>query len=105
MIFIPGETVIARARITSQETGALVDPSTVKFYLLRPHETVPELHEIPTSTVLSKAADGVYQADIPLSGSNLTGVWRYRWECEGVLTNGAAEGTFRCQPSQVLPPT
>jgi hypothetical protein len=78
------------------DSGALVDPSTVALRVLAPSGVVTNYSY--AAATLTKLSTGVYATEVPLTEA---GQWFYRWESSTPGT--AEEGWLRVREPRVAP--
>ena len=93
----PGSQVDITIAFTD-DAGAAVDPTTVKFYLMSP-ECSESSYTYGTDSEISKQSTGNYTARIT---PDKAGRWHYRWLTTGDGTTIASEGDFLVQRSQFV---
>lgn len=74
----------------SDFAGAPVDPTTVKFYLLKSGDTVATEYTYGVDVEIVQDATGQYHIDLD---TDVEGIWKYRWEGSGNVAT-AKEGKF-----------
>jgi hypothetical protein len=96
MTLIAPSTV--RAEVTFRAiSGALYDPSAVRFRLRSPAGTV-ESWTYQTGPEIVRASTGVFSIDVTLTTS---GVWTWRWE-GGDTVSTTTEGSVTVAASKVV---
>jgi hypothetical protein len=95
MGYVKGDSAHFHTEFRDPHTGALVDPTTVKFKYEPPGGAETTL-TYGSSPELTKQSTGRYQAAIDL---NVAGTWGFRWETTGTY-KGADEFTRQVEPSQ-----
>jgi hypothetical protein len=79
MAYHKGDLAHFHNEFTNPHTGALVDPTTVKFKYEKPDGTETTL-TYGTDAALTKTSTGKYQATVDLTA---VGTWYFRWETTG----------------------
>jgi hypothetical protein len=94
MGYVKGDSAHFHTEFRDPHSGALVDPTTVRFRFETPSNVETTLTYPDAS--LTKTSTGKYQAAIDL---NESGTWGFRWETAGTY-KGADEFTRDVAASQ-----
>jgi hypothetical protein len=86
-MFYPGDSMKIRYNITSETTGELYDPATVRFHYKNPAGTIVTKTYGVDTDVVSKIATGIYQLVIYIPYT-LTSVGR--WYIDGQSLDGSS---------------
>ena len=85
-MFYPGDSLKIRYTITSETTGELYDPATVRFHYKDPAGTITTKTYGVDTSVVSKIATGIYQLIIYIPYT-LASVGR--WRIDGQALDGS----------------